>query len=57
VFEEHDADPCEHIAEVPTANRAKSSILVPELDRLYIAVSSKGKTDATMALRIYEVQG
>jgi hypothetical protein len=31
VFEEHDADHCEHIAEVPTAYRAKSSILVPEL--------------------------
>jgi len=43
-------------AEVPTANRAKSSVLVPELDRLYIAVFSKGKTEATVTLQIYEVQ-
>lgn len=35
----------------------KPSILVPELERLYIAVSSRGKTDTTMALQIYEVQG
>jgi hypothetical protein len=38
------------------AYRAKSSIFVPELNRLYIAVSGKGKPDATLELRIYEVQ-
>lgn len=56
VFKQIDADHYEHVAEVPTAYRAKSSIFVPELNRLYVAVSSKGKPDATMALQIYEVQ-
>jgi WD40 repeat protein len=56
VFEQRDADHYEHIAEVPTAYRAKSSIFVPELKRLYVAVSGKGKPDAKLALLIYEVQ-
>jgi hypothetical protein len=41
VFEQRDADHYEHIAEVPTAYRVKSSIFVPELKRLYVAVSGK----------------
>jgi DNA-binding beta-propeller fold protein YncE len=56
VFEQRDADHYEHIAEVPTAYRAKSSIFVPELKRLYVAVSGKGKPDAKLELQIYEVQ-
>src|SRR5216684_7164182 len=56
VFEQRDADHYQHIAEVPTAYRAKSSIFVPELKRLYIAVSGKGKPDAKLELQIYEVQ-
>jgi DNA-binding beta-propeller fold protein YncE len=56
VFEQHDADHYEHIAEVPTAYRAKSSIFVPELNRLYVADSGKGKPDAKLALQIFEVQ-
>ena len=56
VFEQRDADHYEHVADVPTAYRAKSSIFVPELGRLYIAVSGKGKPDAKLELRIYEVQ-
>jgi hypothetical protein len=36
-------------------NRAKTSVLVPELNRFYIAVSGKGKADAKMALQIYDV--
>jgi DNA-binding beta-propeller fold protein YncE len=56
VFAQRDADHYEHVAEVPTAYRAKSSIFVPQLNRLYIAFSSKGKADAKMALQIYEVQ-
>jgi len=55
VFEQRDADHYEHIAEVPTAYRAKSSIFVPELKRLYVAASGKGKPDAKLELRIYEV--
>jgi len=56
VFEQHDPDHYEHIAEVPTAYRAKSSIFVPELKRLYVADSGKGKSDAKLALQIFEVQ-
>jgi DNA-binding beta-propeller fold protein YncE len=56
VFEQHDADHYEHIAEVPTAYRAKSSIFVPELKRLYVADSGKGNPDAKLALQIFEVQ-
>jgi|SRR5579872_695806 len=43
VIEQQDADHYVSIAEVPTGYRAKTSIFVPELNRLYIAVSSKGK--------------
>jgi DNA-binding beta-propeller fold protein YncE len=56
VFEQRDADHYEHIAEVPTADRAKSSIFVPQLNRLYIADSGKGKPDAKLALQIFEPQ-
>ena len=56
VFEQRDADHYEHIADVPTAYRAKSSILVPDLKRLYVAVSGKGKPDAKLELQIYETQ-
>jgi DNA-binding beta-propeller fold protein YncE len=56
VFEQRDADHYEHIADVPTAYRAKSSIFVPDLKRLYVAVSGKGKPDAKLELQIYETQ-
>jgi DNA-binding beta-propeller fold protein YncE len=56
VFEQRDADHYEHVAEVPTAYRAKSSIFVPRLKRLYVADSGKGKPDAKLALQIFEVQ-
>jgi len=55
VFEQHDADHYEHMTEVPTAYRAKSSIFVPELNRLYVADSGKGKPDARLALQIFEI--
>lgn len=56
VFEQRDADTYNHIAEIPTAFRAKSSIFVPDLKRLYVAVSGKGKPDAKLELQIYEAQ-
>jgi len=56
VIEQRDADHYEHIAEVPTAYRAKSSIFVPQLKRLYVADSGKGKPDAKLALQIFEAQ-
>jgi DNA-binding beta-propeller fold protein YncE len=56
VFRQLDADHYEHIADVPTGFRAKTSLLVPQLNRLYVAVSGKGKDDAKLAMQIYEIQ-
>jgi DNA-binding beta-propeller fold protein YncE len=56
VFRQNGADHYEHLAEVPTAYRAKSSMFVPGLKRLYVADSGKGKPDAKLALQIFEVQ-
>jgi DNA-binding beta-propeller fold protein YncE len=56
VFEQHDADHYEHMADVPTAYRAKSSIFVQDMNRLYVAVSGKGKPQAKLELRVYEAQ-
>ncbi len=42
VFAQRDADHYEHVADVPTGYRAKTSIFVPESNRLYIAVASRG---------------
>jgi DNA-binding beta-propeller fold protein YncE len=56
VFVQNDADHYTHIGDVPTGFRAKTSILVPELNRLYIAVSGKGKPTAKLALQVYDVQ-
>jgi DNA-binding beta-propeller fold protein YncE len=50
-----DPDHYSHIADVPTGYRAKTSIYVPELNRLYIAVSGKGKPNPEMALQVYDV--
>jgi hypothetical protein len=55
VFEQEDADHYKHLADVPTGFRAKTSIFVPELNRLYVAVSGKGKPDAQLALQVYDV--
>ena len=56
VLEQNDADHYTHLADDPTGFRAKTSILVPELNRIYIAVSGKGKADAKLALQVYELQ-
>jgi DNA-binding beta-propeller fold protein YncE len=56
VIAQRGADHYEHVAEVPTGYRAKTSVFVPELKRLYVAVSGKGKPDAQMAMQIYDVQ-
>ena len=55
VFEQVDADHYKHVADVPTGFRAKTSIFVPELKRLYVAVSGKGKPNAQLALQVYDV--
>ena len=41
VIQQRDADHYEVIADVPTGYRAKTSLFVPELDRLYVALSGK----------------
>ncbi len=56
VFAQRDADHYEHIVDVPTGYRAKTSLYVPELNRLYINVSGGDKADAQVALQIYQVQ-
>ena len=55
VFAQRDPDHYEHIVDVPTGYRAKTSLYVPELNRLYIAVSGGDKLDADVALQIYQV--
>jgi DNA-binding beta-propeller fold protein YncE len=56
VFQQRDADHYEHMVDVPTGFRAKTSLYVPELNRLYIAVSGGDKADAQVAIQIYQVQ-
>ena len=43
VFKQLDADHYEKVAEIPTGYRARTSIFVPELNRLYMGVASRGK--------------
>jgi len=63
VIEQRDADHYEHLADVPTGYRSKTSILVPELNRIYVALSGKDmsgtplvKPGVQLAIRIYQVQ-
>lgn len=49
VFRQNDPDHYEELARVPTAPGAKTGILVPELKRLFVAVSpGEGKTGAAI---------
>ncbi len=49
VFLQKDKDHYEELARVPTASGAKTGILIPELKRLYVAVSpGEGKTGAAI---------
>jgi DNA-binding beta-propeller fold protein YncE len=66
VIVQQDADHYMSVAEVTTGYRAKTSIFVPELNRLYIAVSSRGKRaggklvapepGSKVEVRIYQAQ-
>ena len=53
VFEQKDADHYVEIGRVPSARGAKTALLVPELNRLFVAVAGKAPTQA--ALLRYEV--
>ncbi|MGM3411594.1 YncE family protein [Ralstonia holmesii] len=53
VFQQRDADHYEEIARVPSEKGAKTAFLVPELQRLYVAVGGSAQTKA--GLLRYEV--
>jgi DNA-binding beta-propeller fold protein YncE len=55
IFEQKDADHYVKIADVPTGFRARTSLLVPELNRLYVSVSGKTRPDAKLAVQIYNL--
>ena len=54
VFEQKDSDHYSLLAKVPGAFRAKTGILVPELNRYYLAVPHHENKDAEV--RVYEIQ-
>jgi DNA-binding beta-propeller fold protein YncE len=54
VFEQKDADDYALLAKIPGSFRAKTAILVPELNRYYLAVPHHENKDAEV--RVYEVQ-
>jgi DNA-binding beta-propeller fold protein YncE len=54
VFEQKDADHYAPLARIPGAFRAKTGILVPELNRYYLAVPHHAGKDAEV--RVYEIQ-
>ena len=63
VIQQKDADHYEHLAEVPTGYRSKTSIFIPELNRVYVALSGKDmsgkpllKPGVQLAIKIYQVQ-
>ena len=53
VFQQKDADHYDRIGHIPTSFRAKTGVLVPELNRYYLAVPHHEKQIAE--LRVYEV--
>ena len=53
VFAQKDADHYEHVGHIPTSFRAKTAILVPQLNRFYLAVPHHEKQAAE--LRVYDV--
>jgi DNA-binding beta-propeller fold protein YncE len=54
VFQQHGADQYELIANIPTAAGARTSLFVPEFNRLYLAVPHQGAQAAQ--IWVYEVQ-
>ena len=54
VFEQKDADHYALLARVPGSFRAKTAILVPELNRYYLAVPHHGEQQAEV--RVYDIQ-
>jgi hypothetical protein len=53
VFQQADADQYDRVAHLPTAFRAKTAVLIPELNKYYLAVPHHEKQIAE--LRVYDV--
>ncbi len=53
VFQQADADHYDRVGHVPTSFRAKTGVLVPELNKFYLAVPHHEKQVAE--LRVYDV--
>ena len=53
VFQQRDPDHYDHIGHIPTSFRAKTAILVPELNRYYLAVPHH--ENQTAEVRVYSV--
>jgi hypothetical protein len=54
VFAQHDTDHYTLMTRLPTADGARTSLLVPEFHRLYLAVPHRGTQSAE--IRVYDVQ-
>jgi DNA-binding beta-propeller fold protein YncE len=54
IFQQDDPDDYKSIAKIPTATGARTSLFVPELSRLYLAVPHRGTQKAEV--RVYEAQ-
>jgi len=54
IIQQQDADHYKSLTKIPTASGARTSLFVPELDRLYLAVPHRG-TQRT-EIRVYEAQ-
>jgi WD40 repeat protein len=53
IFQQRDADHYDHVGHIPTAFRAKTAILVPDMNRYYLGVPHHEKQEAE--LRVYSV--
>jgi DNA-binding beta-propeller fold protein YncE len=53
IYQQKDADHYDQIAHVPTAFKARTSILVPEWKKYYLAIPHRGTT--APAVRVYDV--
>ena len=54
VYRQNDPDHYEQTARIPTSYLARTSLYVPELDRLYVALPKNDKNDAE--IRVYQPQ-
>lgn len=54
IFVQQDADHYRSLTQIPTATGARTGLMVPETDRLYVAVPHYGRQKA--AIRVYKLQ-